>query len=188
MPRNANKQSPVAEDVSYVQSFIAHVSFPSTLAQLVRMVGEYPEGYGYTNMEGLLEPSGYDSFDWTAPRWITTGDIVFYYHTKKSLLRIEKLLRASSRSNEPEWAALVDREAMSELLEDQREIAHQYGGTIFACAQVSGPAAFNRNEEVEDDARHWRSHIYAPTCDPYVFQRPLTLQRCSRSTSPCRTG
>ena len=30
---------------------------------------------------------------WTAPRWMTQGDILFFYHTKNAKRKIQKLLK-----------------------------------------------------------------------------------------------
>lgn len=157
-------------ELSYVQACIAHVSFPTSLAGLKEVF----EGHDDTSMEKLLWPPDNDVGGWTAPRWLTAGDIIFFYHTKKALQRITRLLKTADADAEP-WNALADPESAFQRLADQLEIAQEYAGTIFACARVTGAATYWRNDDVERDRdRHWRSNIYAEISRANVFVRPLT--------------
>src|SRR5687767_13108416 len=71
---------------------ITAVSFPQTVDELLHLVGghEPGEGYGYTDMERLLDPVARDGWEagWSAPKWVTTGDVLFFYHAKKAARRI----------------------------------------------------------------------------------------------------
>lgn len=156
----------------YVHACITAVSFPETLSELLWMVGEGPNGYGNTHMELLILDHDEEDGSWTAPRWITTGDILFFYHTKKSTKRIERLLRDYDRGH-PDWDEITDPGAMVLLLEQQMDIAATYAGTIFACAQISGRARYESENPPQRDERHWRGHIYAPYPRVDIFESPL---------------
>lgn len=165
---SATAASSALPDLSFVQSCIAHVGFPDSLAGL-KSVFDGDD----TDMEKLLWPPEDDDDGWTAPRWLTRGDIIFFYHTKRALQRATKLVKSAIQDDE-DWVALSDPDAAFERLVDQLEIAKEYAGTIFACAQVTGAASFWRNDDAERDRdRHWRSNIYAKIGRPYVLARPL---------------
>ena len=67
-----------------VQSYIANVSFPTSLEEMEELVnGEY-----YMDMEVLLL---FDDASFTAPKWATKGDIVFFYHAKSAITKIRHL-------------------------------------------------------------------------------------------------
>ena len=67
-----------------VQSYIANVSFPTSLEEMEELVnGEY-----YMDMEALLL---FDDASFTAPKWAAKGDIVFFYHAKSAITKIRHL-------------------------------------------------------------------------------------------------
>ena len=154
-----------------MQSCIGHVGFPDSLAGIKAVL----DGDDDTDMEKLLwPPEGRTGGGWTAPRWLTAGDIIFFYHSKKAEQRITRLLKASADPDNIEWQAVPDPEAAIERLGDQLEIARRYAGTIFGCALVTGSASYWRNDDTErDQDRHWRSNIYAPISREHIFARPL---------------
>jgi hypothetical protein len=157
----------------YVQSCIAHVSFPASLSGLKDILGE-----NGTDMEKLLWPPEDEEGGWTAPRWLAEGDVFFFYHTKKARGRIRQLLKQCSDVKTGDWSCDADREDAIARLIDQLEIAERYAGCIFGCALVNGAAAYSRAEGTEHDStRHWRSNIYAPLCREYVFSYPLPDDR-----------
>src|SRR4051794_27818547 len=84
----------------YVQSCIAHVSFPRMLPELRRA---WHAGDGYTDMELLLDPPEGHSGGWTTPRWMTEGDILFFYHAKRAKQRIERFLAEANGPSNEEW-------------------------------------------------------------------------------------
>lgn len=124
-----------------------------------------------TNMEFLL----YDdarSGEWTAPRWMTAGDILFFYHTKRSRARIRKVAREALAHTHGDTERMTFQERLLyELLLDQMSIADRYGGTIFACARVTGRSHMDSSND--DGSLHWGSRIYAPFEELFVFAEPL---------------
>lgn len=139
-------------------------------------------GGGRSDIELLLDPSEGGGDGWTAPRWITAGDVLFFYHTKKAKLRIERLLKQAARSGNDEWANVRDLDEARAFLNDQLAIAARYAGAVFGCALVTGASFF----EEGDPHRFWRSNIYAPTGPVHVFPRPIpdTMFREHVSISP----
>src|SRR5690606_28122082 len=79
---------------NFVQSCITTVSFPRDLEGLDKMIrkNEYLPIESHTDLDLILnskivmkfrEENGYvDLFNWSAPRWMTEGDVIFYYHSK----------------------------------------------------------------------------------------------------------
>lgn len=158
--------APASPEIRYVQSCVGHVSFPSTLAELRRA---YDAGDGWMEMELLLDSANGHDRTWSAPRWLTTGDVMFFYHTKRAKLRIERFLLAARGRDNEEWGDGDDLQASIDFLNDQLTLAEKYAGKIFGCTQVLGGAAF----EEGDADRHWRNNIYAPISDVHIFEQPL---------------
>ncbi|QOV89487.1 hypothetical protein [Humisphaera borealis] len=151
----------------YVQSCVAHVSFPSTLPELRRA---YNAGGGYMEMELLLDTAKGHDRTYSAPRWMTTGDVMFFYHTKRAKLRIERFLSAAKGPDNEEWGEEgKGLQTSIDYLNDQLAVAERYAGTIFGCTEVIGGAAFQKG----DADRHWRNNIYAPIGDVHIFKNPL---------------
>jgi hypothetical protein len=120
------------------------------------------------------------------PRWMTEGDILFFYHTKNAKPKIQKLLkearaeeealrvstrgkliarlRASLRRHELDRAAQRVR-----TLEHAAELSEKYSGTIFACAEISGPAEYFE----EEPARHFSSRSFALLGKVHTFANLL---------------
>ncbi len=141
---------------------------------------------GGTHLELLLEldrRSGEDeSVTWTAPRWMTQGDLLFFYHTKTARQKIARL-----QSEVDEIARSLDlgtacggfesndanRRTMTEvarLLGRATKLSDKFSGSILACAEVTGPSAYHDDEDLE---RHFSSRSFAPLGRVRVFERPL---------------
>jgi len=143
-----------------VQSCITNVSFPATLELLEAMVED--NDYGATDIDTLLEAQAEHERSWTAPRWISAGDILFFYHTAKAATLVNRLLR--------EVAGDRNRRHLKPILEHARARADRYSRTIFGCAVVSGEPQFEADEYKR---QHFRSRIYAPLGVIHIFGRPL---------------
>ena len=154
---------------------VTAVAFPKTVTELLAMVGPYEDGgYRWTHMEELLEPDtfGYQGGNsWTAPKWMSEGDILFFYHTKGAYSRIVRLLRQSKRLDHPDWIGVEDRDALVEILETQKVVAEAYGGGIFAASKVTG-ASFAQTRADRPDG-HFRGLIFAPIDPPIRFDQPI---------------
>ena len=133
-----------------VQSYIANVSFPTSLEEMEELVnGEY-----YMDMEALLL---FNDAKFTAPKWAAKGDIVFFYHAKSAITKIRHL-KSLLKNESDKYKQVYDE--IVEYLETAEEIYKKYGGRIFAVGTVC-----EELEIVKDAPRehlHWRSNIYAP--------------------------
>lgn len=145
-----------------VQSYICSVSFPETIQGVLNMVaGNRRTANWATDVDTILNFEPVDSLFWTAPKWITESDIIFFYQTKRAKQRVEKLL-AEAKQTHPRKRNLI------KLLERASRIADSYAGKIFACASVAG--------EVERFPRHKKHFIsphFAPLKEVFVFDEPL---------------
>ena len=147
----------------FVQSCITSVSFPETLEAVRRMVkkNEYI-GKGLTDMDTLQRRC---AGGWTAPRWMTLGDILFFYHTKTAKKRADALYKRAVEEGGQE-------KSFVRLLKRATETADRYAGTIFGCAQVAGAAEYDRSELF-----HFDSRSFAPLRKIHMFGHPLPAER-----------
>lgn len=155
-----------------VQSCITAVGFPNTLGELEDMILDNQElGSGIeTDIDTLLNFCPSHHTFWTAPRWITSGDILFFYHTRTGGEKALRLARQAAKAS-PSYDFLTS------TLERACDQARKYARTIFACAIVSGVA-----ERLPDDSntQHFKGKIFAPLADVYTFKKPLSLDELSR--------
>ncbi len=154
-----------------IQACIAHVGFPDSPLGFTEILDDV----GETDMERLLwPPEGETGGGWTAPRWLTEGDIIFFYQTKKARNRINRLLRRAANDEDGEWIRVVDRDLVLERLIDQQQIALRHAGTIFGCALVTGSAAHWDESIIQRNPnRHWKGRIFAPISGEYIFGCPI---------------
>ena len=152
-------------NTNLIQSCITSVSFPENLEGVLGMVEKHSDEDWITDMDilinfGKLAPQG--TF-WTAPRWMTQDDILFFYHTKRAKLRVSKLLKQAKNTNR------IDAEFIK-LLERADSYAKKYSGTIFACSPVSGTSEYFAKEP----EYHFDSRTFAPINKVHVFEKPLS--------------
>jgi hypothetical protein len=162
-----------------VQSAITSVSFPDTLERLRAMGTKWLGLVGkdwITDMDLLMDfPEG-RNIPWIAPKWLTSGDILFFYHTKRSKILIDKLLIQAKRlATGYATDALVtmnDAKILIGILQRQATLANLYSGAIFGYAEVSG-----RPQRAFDDNKHFKGTIYAPLDVFHVFEHPLKAEQ-----------
>jgi hypothetical protein len=167
-----------------VQSAITSVSFPHTLALLRNMGKKWLGLVGQdwiTDMDVLSDfPTG-KAVSWIAPKWLTEGDILFFYHTKTARNAIRSLrIEARRLASTGGWKTLDyiespgDMDLLNSMLERAEEAASVRAGTIFAFAVVGG-----RPERIMDELKHFKGTIYAPIATVHVFNRPLASDEFS---------
>ena len=170
--------------MNFVQASITSISFPQSLEGAWDMVDKH--GAWLTDLDVLLasEADGREALYWTAPRWMTQGDILLFYHTKSARRNIarlrqemdERLARTGVRgrlSGEPKRTR-----RMRALLERAAELSGRYSGTIFGCAQVSGSTEYLEKEFEEEP--HFKGRFFAPLRPVRIFERPLPQDEFSR--------
>jgi hypothetical protein len=150
----------------WVQACITNVSFPRDLAGLESLLDKNQFiGKGITDLETLLHFDPDYGLSWTAPKWMTEGDILFFYHAVMAKPRIASL-RKQVRKICPE------RDDLTRVLERAAELANLYSGKIFACSRLIGPP--ERFEPLEE-AAHFKSRIFGLLERVDVFQHPLHI-------------
>jgi hypothetical protein len=151
-------------DQDFVQSCITTISFPETLEAVQDMVQKNQDMGGWlTDMDTLLSFQRNDIIYWTAPKWMTQGDILFFYYAKKARVRVVALYRQTFQDR-------FDNN-LKELLKRTVEQSSQYAGTIFGCAEVSGVAEYSQSE-----LYHFGSRFFAPIDRFHVFEHPLSSE------------
>jgi hypothetical protein len=126
------------------------------------MVGNNSASEGRTtDLDVLLEFTPGEDCCWTAPKWMTEDDILFFYHSLSAKRRIGRLLQD---------AAVASDEGLQRLLQHAEALADTYAGTILACAQIAGPSRCLPDGE---HRRHFKSNVFAPLGCVHVFGVPL---------------
>lgn len=159
----------------YVQSCISAIGFPDNLDSLISMADGHREDCGcwITDLESLLREDGVGSDEdepgyWTGARWMTEGDILFFYQTRfRPRLFVRRLLKQART------LPVENAKPLVELLERNLKLIDRYGGTIFACAEVTGPSEYLQREDGERNASHFRGRVFVPNHRVHVFEVPL---------------
>jgi hypothetical protein len=161
----------------WVQSCITNVSFPTTLDGVRSLVGKNcDDANALTDLDVLLSPRLTHELFWTAPRWMTTGDVLFFYHAVSATTRIRRLLKqAQSSSNTP----------LIKVLQHAEQLAAMYAGTIFACAAVAGSS---ERIEHDDVLSHFKSTMYAPLKRVHIFEAPVSAEQFQQFVRINRQG
>lgn len=146
----------------WIRACITTIGFPRELAGLRTMLTKNAEASGrpQTDLETLLHFSAGTEAAWTAPRYMQTGDILLFYHAVSARNRIATMQRHLG-PNDRDLADVLKRNAV---------FAKEYGGTIFACAEITGPAIYERPA---GKASHFRGRSFAPFRKVVRFTPPL---------------
>lgn len=118
-----------------------------------------------TDLDVLLNFEKGSRVFWTAPKWLTEGDVIFFYQTKQANSRSSRLL-AEAREKFPRKRSLITP------LTRARDNARLYAGSIFACASVAGAT-----ELFEKQEKHFISRLFAPLGEVHVFENPLPQEK-----------
>lgn len=153
-------------NLDWVQSCITSVSFPETLESVFDMVekNEYARDWAM-DIDVLLNFDPDEGTAWTAPKWMTQGDILFFYHTKKAKQRISKLLK-EAKSQYRLGSDII------RLLERAADYSSLYSGAIFGCSSVSGATEYYKKQ-----LGHFDSRCFAPLGQVHIFDYPLSSDR-----------
>ena len=160
-----------ASDTRYIQSCVTSIGFPEFPEDLEFMF-EKNEGYApgrqLTDLEIILnfDQLGADFAEWTAARWMTEGDVLFFYHTNRGHKKIKRLLKdfqTLDLTHRTHYRNTI------ETLERNLEMSKGVESCIFACAQVQGSAMYYAKEENE----HFKSRNFVPFNSVHIFENPL---------------
>ena len=144
-------------------AYINNITFLKTLDEVETLIDSH-DGY---DIEILL---GAESVDWTAPRWGMAGDICLFMHAKNAKTDISRLrteLRNSSHYDDSE------KEEIFDWLDRGKELYNQYGGKIFAVAQIVGQP-YDDSEATYEGA-HWKMRIYAEMGNIWILDNPIDI-------------
>ena len=154
-----------------VQSYILNLSFPTELDDVLHIKQEYP---GLFDMEVLLYTD--EVYNWTAPKWVKPGDIVFFMHSKTSILSIRRLKKElkqkSDQYTEEEYTIISD------ALQKGEEIYSKYGAKIFMFGRADESPVYLPNDQL-DHSPYWKSRIYVNVCDCQLLANPIDLSEFS---------
>lgn len=162
-----------------VQSAITSISFPRSLERLRAMGTKWHKTLGrdwITDLDVLLSfPTGSDVV-WIAPKWLSSGDILFFYHTKSAKTIARKLYSEArsllfSSKISPQSMSTNELKMLVEILEREINLAEIYSGTIFGFAVVSGKPL-----RMFDEDKHFKGTIYAPLAEVVIFKKPLPAE------------
>lgn len=168
-----------------VQAAISVIGFPATQEELEGFL-EVDEKSGKvlggaTDLDLVLDFERHQYITWTAPRWMTQGDLLLLYHTKNARQKVNTLLaeaegRLRELSRRGQWRIWGrgerERQRLAELvalLKGAAASSDRYSGTIFACAEISAPPGYE-GQEVE---RHFAGRSFAPLGRVHIFEDPL---------------
>lgn len=143
-----------------VQSCITSITFPDNISEYEEGLLKSEELYGdkENDIESLLHFDPSNNIAWTAPKWLTSGDIMFFYLTKSFKIRTLKLLQVSPRKLYP-------------FIKSADDLANVYSGTIFACADISDSSFYDVGIYP-----HFKSKVFAPLNSVSVFKNPIPLE------------
>jgi hypothetical protein len=159
-----------------VQSSITSISFPPSLERLRAMGSKWQKMIGQdwvTDMDVLMDFPAGKGVTWIAPKWLTSSDILFLYHTKSAASLIRKLRLEADRLtimgfNPSNELSLSDVRTLKNILDRQSILAEKYAGSIFGFAVISG-----RPIRYHDEDKHFKGTIYAPLGEVYIFPNPV---------------
>jgi len=146
----------------FIQSCITTVSFPETIQGVLNMVkGNKAYANWATDLDTFINYEREKPLFWTAPQWLTEGDIMFFYLAKRTKTRIKRLL-TETQEKFPQKRSLI------KLLKRAQSAADLYAGNIFACATVSGSTQL-----FEQQNKHFVSRLFAPLDKVHIFEKPV---------------
>jgi len=163
------------ESTRLVQSSITSISFPPSLERLRAMGSKWLKMIGrdwVTDMDVLMDFPAGKGVTWIAPKWLTSGDILFFYHTKSAASLIRKLRLEADRIikigvNPSKELSLSDVRDLRDILDRQSLLAEKYSGSIFGFTVISG-----RPVRYYDEDKHFKGTIYAPLGEVFIFSNP----------------
>jgi hypothetical protein len=168
---------------NHVDACVTALGFPDSLNCLIEMADRQSEwtGHWMTNLESLFTDD--DQGNWTGARWMTEGDILFFYQSGNRPKRFVRRLLRESRT-----LAIETTTDLVELLERNLELIDRYGDTIFGCAEVTGPSEYIPRDGGEEDALHFRNRTFVPYHKFHAFEVPLGGEPLKQQVMISRRG
>lgn len=146
-----------------VQSYILNISAIKSIEELKEMA----DNNLMHTVEHIL--IGEDPRWCTAPKWISKGDIVFFYHAKTAKQDNTRLRRFIMKNPEEFKGSMKNK--LLKYLDYCDEIYRKFGGKIFAVGKVKEDFVIYSKSDLEHP--HFRSRIFAPIGDIKKLEYPV---------------
>lgn len=138
--------------------YINYISYPNSCNELENRIKDGP-----LDMEWILT---HKNACWTVPKQTNIGDIIMYIHTKSAKENIKKIQKEIE--NFPNYKYLT------KYLDNSLKFFNQYGGTLFAIAQVESNVETDYNNF--DYTTHFSSRNFAKINNIYIFKNPISTK------------
>lgn len=147
-----------------VQAYILNISAIQSIEEL----RERAENDYLHDIDAALNYGKKEVSYWTAPAWIISGDIIFFYHAATANTH-NKRLRKEIRN----WD-FEDADRLNEYLDYCDELYDKYGGKIFAVGKIGCSPGYS---EADFEHSHFKSRIFAPVVDIVPLQFPVSRKQ-----------
>lgn len=148
-----------------VQAYILNISAIQSMEELREMANG---GYDHTvEMPLMVGKREIDEF--TAPKWIMRGDIVFFYHAATANTHNKRLRREVRNGN------FEDSERLNKYLDYCDKLYDKYGGKIYAVGVISETPFYDSDSGREHP--HFKSRIFAPIENVVKLNYPICLNQ-----------
>lgn len=148
-----------------VQAYILNISAIQSMEELREMAnGGYAHAVEMPLMAGKREIT-----EFTAPKWIMRGDIVFFYHAATANTHNKRLRREARNGN------LEDAESLNKYLDYCDKLYDKYGGKIYAVGVISETPFYDSDSGWEHP--HFKSRIFAPIENVVELRYPIPLNQ-----------
>lgn len=157
----------------HVQSAITAVAFPRDLDGLKKQIekNQYlPIDY-HLDMDLLLyneevfkyiEEYDKEPYNWSAPKWMSEGDILFYYHSKSSINSSKYVLKELDGYKEDYVVKNVNHGV---------ELAKKYAGKIIGFSEIAGPTGYFGFQD-----QHFKDRTFAAVKSVHLFENPIDIE------------
>ncbi|MFC1994309.1 hypothetical protein ACFLVI_03495 [Chloroflexota bacterium] len=127
-----------------------------------------------TDLDILFQFPSSGAITWIAPKWLTAGDLLFFYHTKSARGLIKNVLAEACQMRQQSHVTTTpyqtkEIETLITILERVDMLSKIWTGKIFAVGEVS-----DRPQRAFDENKHFKGTIYAPLASVVVFERPIS--------------
>lgn len=147
-----------------VQAYILNISAIKSIEELREMVdGEYVHTVEMPLLIGKQEIN-----EFTAPKWIMRGDIVFFYHAATANSYNRQLRKEIQNGN------FEDSEKLLEYLDYCDDLYKKYGGKIYAFGSISDTPFYS---ESGWEHPHFKTRIFAPVENVVKLDCPLSAKK-----------
>lgn len=148
-----------------VQAYILNISAIQSIEELREMLNG---GYAHTvEMPLMLEKQEIQEF--TAPKWIMRGDVVFFYHASTASTHNKRLRKEVRNGN------FEDSDKLNEYLDYCDKLYDKYGGRIYAVGVIADNPSYYPDSGWEHP--HFKTRIFAPITNVIELDYPVSSKQ-----------